>query len=133
MADPHFFRKSAPLSLAQLAGLTGSELADPAEGAYLVDDVAPLDTAAVDQITFLDNAKYRDQFQKTKAGACIIHPLMQKLAPPGLRLIISKSPYKAYALTAQAFYPTGDQPASRDCANGACSCLCQNRCRLRHR
>lgn len=105
MADPQFFRKSAPMSLAQLAGLTGSELADPAEGAYLVDDVAPLDTAAVDQITFLDNAKYRDQFQKTKAGACIIHPLMQKLAPPGLRLLINKAPYKAYALAAQAFYP----------------------------
>lgn len=105
MADPRFFKKPSALSLAQLAGLTGAELADQAQGGYLVEDVAPLDTAQTNTLSFLDNAKYRDQFQSTKAGACIVHPDMVKLAPAGLKLLISKSPYKVYAQAAQAFYP----------------------------
>ncbi|HPQ51333.1 MAG TPA: UDP-3-O-(3-hydroxymyristoyl)glucosamine N-acyltransferase, partial [Alphaproteobacteria bacterium] len=47
----------------------------------------------------------KDQFEKTKAGACIIHPDMVEFAPDGVRLILSESPYKAYATAAQIFYP----------------------------
>jgi UDP-3-O-[3-hydroxymyristoyl] glucosamine N-acyltransferase len=105
MADPRFFREPAALSLARIAGLTGAELADPAHADFLVEDVATLEHAGESHISFLDNAKYRDAFQNTKAGACIVHPDMARIAPPGLRLLISKSPYRSYAQTAQAFYP----------------------------
>ncbi len=105
MADPSFFRKPAAFSLAKIAGLTGSELHDPSQGDFLVDDVSSLDKATATQLSFLDNRKYRDDLTVTKAGACIIHPDFASLAPAGLRLILSKSPYKAYALAAQALYP----------------------------
>ena len=111
MADPRFFRKPSALSLARVAGLVGAELHNPADGDFLVDDVAGLDQASATQLSFLDNRKYRDAMQITKAGACIIHPDLVDLAPQGLRLILSKSPYKAYALAAQAFYPA-EMPAA---------------------
>ena len=109
MADARFFRKAPALSLAQIAGLTGSELQDQSQADFLVQDVAPLDTAQEDSVSFLDNVKYRDQFKATQAGACIIHPDNAKFAPSGLRLLLNKAPYKAYALAAQALYPA-DMP-----------------------
>lgn len=111
MADSRFFPKPAPVSLAQLAARTGAELYDPSCGDYIVESVAALDVADAAQLSFLDNAKYRDQFRSTKAGACIVHPDMVELAPDGVRLLVSKSPYKSYALAAQMLYPD-DRPVA---------------------
>ncbi|MDD3020981.1 MAG: UDP-3-O-(3-hydroxymyristoyl)glucosamine N-acyltransferase [Alphaproteobacteria bacterium] len=105
MADPRFFLKPHPLTLAQIAGRIGAELRAPEDGEYLVHDVASLDIAGDAQLSFLDNKKYKDQFTQTKAAACIVHPDMVAYAPEGVRLLLSLSPYKAYALAAQAFYP----------------------------
>lgn len=118
MADAHFFKKPSPLSLAQIAGATGADLANPADGDFLIEDVATLDQGKPHSISFLDNPKYRDAFHSTKAGACIVHPDLVKLAPPGIRLLLSKTPYKAYAQAAQALYPVvppvqGVSPTSR--------------------
>lgn len=68
-------------------------------------DVAPLEEAGPDHVSFLDNRKYVEAFKASGAGACVIHPDMVDQAPPGMRLLISRYPYKAYALVAQAFYP----------------------------
>lgn len=105
MADARFFLKSSPLSLAQIAGRIGAELFSAEDGDYVVSDVAALDVAGDDHLSFLDNKKYKDQFAVTKAGACIVHPDMIDFAPANVRLLISKTPYKSYALAAQAFYP----------------------------
>ena len=111
MTDTRFFKQPAPLSLAQIAGITGAALSDPAHAAFTVAGVSTLDDAADTQLSFLDNPKYREALTRTKAGACIVHPDAAKYAPAGARLLLSKSPYKAYALAAQAFFPV-PQPAA---------------------
>ena len=58
MADPRFFDRAGPFSLDALAALSGSRLENPANGGLLVTDVAPLETAGPDELTFLDNRKY---------------------------------------------------------------------------
>lgn len=93
------------MSLAQIAAKIGATLANPADADFIVQDVAALDAATSEHLSFLDNKKYRDQFAATKAGAAIIHPDMVSFAPSGTKLLLSKSPYKSYALAAQAFYP----------------------------
>lgn len=105
MADPRFFINAGSLTLAQISGYSGAELRNPEEAAYVVEGVAGLDKAGPQHLSFLDNRKFRTQFENTKAGACIIHPDMVALAPQGVRLLLSRSPYKAYALAAQALYP----------------------------
>lgn len=105
MADPRFFKNAGPVSLAELAQLTGAVLRDPAQDCRTVADVAPLDTAGPDQISFIDNVKYRDQFAGTRAGACFAAPAMLDYAPAGTLVLVTDRPYKAYALTAQRFYP----------------------------
>lgn len=105
MADSRFFTRAAPLSLQQLADLSGATLADPANAARSVSDVAPLDKARADEISFLDNLRYKESFIASKAGACVVSPKMADAAPKGMALLISNTPYKSYALIAQAFYP----------------------------
>lgn len=105
MADPRFFTRSQPKTLGQLAELTGAELSDPAAAGKVVQDVASLQIATAEDVGFLDNKKYAEVFKKTAAAACFVRPEMAQYAPAGLVCLLTKNPYKAYALAAQAFYP----------------------------
>ncbi|HPD83114.1 MAG: UDP-3-O-(3-hydroxymyristoyl)glucosamine N-acyltransferase [Alphaproteobacteria bacterium] len=109
MADQRFYTKTEPKNLEELASIAGADLHGKPD--FEVEDVASLDLATGKDISFLDNAKYKDAFKTTKAGACIISYSMAEFAPQGCQLLISKTPYKAYALIAQAFYPANFPPA----------------------
>ena len=105
MADPRFFKRAGPFSLAELASRIEGELAEGETGELKVADVAPLDRAGTGEISFLDNPKYLPAFKETTAAACIIHPRFKEQAPDGVTLVLSHQPYRSYALAAQAFYP----------------------------
>ncbi len=102
MADPRFFKRAGPFTLAQLAEATGALL----QGTdCTITDIAPLETAAADAVSFFDNIKYLDAFRATSAGACFVKEKFAKQAPAHMQLLISENPYMAYAVTAQLFYP----------------------------
>jgi UDP-3-O-[3-hydroxymyristoyl] glucosamine N-acyltransferase len=105
MADPRFFTVAGPFTVAQLAARTGAAVAGAAESDRILKDVAPLDTAGPDDVTFLDNAKYLDTFRGTGAGAAFVHPNRADAAPKSLTLLLTPAPYRAFALASQAFYP----------------------------
>lgn len=105
MADPRFFERAGPYTLARLAELSGASLLDPGDGARLFADVSPLETAGPDEITFLDNRKYVDAFIRSRAGAAFVDDRAIEKAPAGMALLIARDPYKAFARAAQAFYP----------------------------
>ena len=58
MADSRFFSRNPSQSLHALATLAGARIGDEAYGDYIIDDVAPLDRANANEISFLDNPKY---------------------------------------------------------------------------
>ncbi|MBU6507145.1 MAG: UDP-3-O-(3-hydroxymyristoyl)glucosamine N-acyltransferase [Alphaproteobacteria bacterium] len=105
MADKRFFTVAGPFTAEEIAGRTGATLAGSGNGKLALRDVAPLDAARPDQLSFLDNRKYIDLFRKTGAGACFVHPDLASEAPKGVALLVTPEPYRAYALAAQAFYP----------------------------
>lgn len=104
MADPRFFDRSSPLTLADIASVTGAEL-QRGSSDIQINDVATLAEAGAGQLSFLDNIKYRDEFKVSKAAACFVAPQMVEFAPEGMALLVTPAPYRAYALAAQAFYP----------------------------
>jgi UDP-3-O-[3-hydroxymyristoyl] glucosamine N-acyltransferase len=106
MADPRFFLRHGPFKLSELASLSGAELAPDADPDKMVEDVAPLDAAGADDISFLDNRKFLARFRTSKAGACVVSPRDQGQAPGRMHLLHSPSPYRAYGLIARTFYPT---------------------------
>ncbi|MBT5414701.1 MAG: UDP-3-O-(3-hydroxymyristoyl)glucosamine N-acyltransferase [Rhodospirillaceae bacterium] len=105
MADSRFFAVTAPLPLSRLAEIAEAELAGGVDPARLIRDVAPLDLAGPEELSFLDNKLYVDAFAKSGAGACIVTAEHAARAPDGMALLISRSPYRAYARVAAAFYP----------------------------
>jgi UDP-3-O-[3-hydroxymyristoyl] glucosamine N-acyltransferase len=105
MADPRFFARSAPKTMQALAALSGSNLGDDRVADYIIHDVAPLDRASENEVSFLDNPKYVDLFRTSRAGACIVKPKYAADAPAKMRLLLCEDPYRAYARIAQYFYP----------------------------
>lgn len=106
MPDFSFFQNVGPFSLKQLSEIASAELHEDVDGDTLVEDVAPVGTAQTAHITFLDNPKYKKDFLKTKAGACIVHQDMKGGDhPEGVALLYSDNPYMSYAKVAAAFYP----------------------------
>ncbi|MFK7839651.1 MAG: UDP-3-O-(3-hydroxymyristoyl)glucosamine N-acyltransferase [Bdellovibrionales bacterium] len=115
MADPRFFNCASSFSLKDIAQLSGSELHGDIDGNIEIKNVAPLDVATSGDVSFLDNVKYKEQFTQTKAGACFVHSDLVNIAPEGIALLVTPTPYKSYALTAQAFYPNkGPDPFISD-------------------
>lgn len=105
MPDPNFHSRADSLTIGDIAALTGAEISDSSAAGKLMENVAALSEAAANDISFLDNIKYKEDLKTTKAGACFVNEDMAALAPEGVCLLITPSPYKAYALTAQKFYP----------------------------
>ena len=105
MADPRFFSRQGPFTLGEIASLTGSELSNQDYSGLIVSDVAPLDRAETENISFLDNPKYVDSFTHSRAGACFVRARYADLAPKNIVLLFTEDPYRCYALTAQKFYP----------------------------
>ena len=105
MADPRFFEIASPLSLGRIAEIASAELSAGCDPELRITDVAPLDRAGPDHVSFLNNKRYLPSLAESQAGACIIETAMASRAPPGMALLVTSSPYKAYALVAQAFHP----------------------------
>lgn len=103
MADLQFYDKQGPFTLAQLAELGQCEISS-GDAESVITDVAPLDEALEGTVGVYHNAKYLDSLQNTKASACIISPDNLSKAPENLAKLVSKTPYRSYALIANAFY-----------------------------
>ncbi len=105
MADPRFLPSCGRLTLARIAEITGAKLAEGAEPESQFSDIAPLDVACAEHVSFLDNKRYVGQFESSTAGACIVEPDYAARAPSGMSLLLTERPYQAFARVAQAFYP----------------------------
>jgi UDP-3-O-[3-hydroxymyristoyl] glucosamine N-acyltransferase len=105
MADRRFFDRAGPFTLDVLCALSGARLLHPEAGHRLFVDVAPLETAGPEDISFLENRKYMEAFVRSHAGAAFVDEKTIERARPGMALLVSPEPYKAYALAAHAFYP----------------------------
>ncbi len=100
--DPRFFARTGPHTLAAVAQAAG---ADPGAHEMTLSGVAPLQLAEPDQVSFLDNRKYLDLLEQTRAGAVIVHPDHAGKVPPSSVALVTKAPYVAWAHVATLFYP----------------------------
>lgn len=105
MPDSRFFKRSSRLRIGDIADEFLCELNKEADKDFYIEDIAPLKSADKKDLSFFDNIKYKSDFMNTQAGACFVNPEMVSLAPKDTICLITKKPYKAYALLAQKLYP----------------------------
>ena len=109
---PTFLPTKPKLTIGEIVALTHAK---PRAGVPLerpISDVAPLDTARVCDISFIDNAKYLDALAGTRAGACLATPRFEAAAPDHLALLVTAEPYRAFVAVARALFPTALRPSS---------------------
>jgi UDP-3-O-[3-hydroxymyristoyl] glucosamine N-acyltransferase len=100
MPDPRFFEDLGPVTLTDLATLTGAALADPADGGRLVRAVSIMAGASADTVTFVSDRKFVDQARETRAGACFATADVAAALPSGCAALVMASPQMGYALAA---------------------------------
>ena len=108
MADPKFFSKSKKLTLDKISKLTKISLPESVNKKRVFVDISTLDTASQDNVSFLDNKNYINQFKKSKAGACFFKKDFENIAPRNMVPLITQNPYHSFAIIANAFYPMKD-------------------------
>ena len=108
MADPRFFDRAGPFSLEFLAEISGAEIKNSSNLSGELIGVEPLSKAGPEHVSFIDNRRYLADFLTTAAGAILTPPDLVDQAPGGSALLVTKDPYKSYALIAQAYYPPAD-------------------------
>jgi UDP-3-O-[3-hydroxymyristoyl] glucosamine N-acyltransferase len=105
MPDPRFFEDLGPVTLAELAGVTGAALA--AEfGDRRVRAVATMAAAGPETVTFLANSRLAPQLAGCRATACFVSARNAGAAPAGCVALVTETPRRAYALAAARLHRT---------------------------
>jgi UDP-3-O-[3-hydroxymyristoyl] glucosamine N-acyltransferase len=116
MAD--FLRSNRELTIGEIAALTHAEPRGDQKLDHRIRNFAPLDVAGAADISFLDDAKYLPQLAVTRAGACLVAPRYAAAAPPGLIVLLTAEPYRAFVTVARALFPSALVPESVFGASG---------------
>lgn len=112
MTQGTFFKRPSPVTLADLAALTGAQLADPLRADTTIAGAASLDRAGPGHLSFCENKKYTAQLEQTHAGACLVNERMEGSVPPHVAVLRVAEPYKAFVTAMRSLYPDTLRPAS---------------------
>ena len=105
MQHPGFFDRAGPFPLSEVVKACEAELPTGGDKARLIADVRGLSDAGPDDVSFLDNRKYLGQLRATRAGACLVVPALAGRVPDGVTPLVTKAPYRGFALALRLFYP----------------------------
>jgi UDP-3-O-[3-hydroxymyristoyl] glucosamine N-acyltransferase len=112
LAKISFFPLAAAPTLGQVADWTGAALSEGVDPKRIIRDVAALDEAEADDLAFLDNPRYLDNFKATRAGAVLVAPRYAAQAPAGCATLTTAQPYRAMAEVMTRLYPEAVKPRS---------------------
>jgi UDP-3-O-[3-hydroxymyristoyl] glucosamine N-acyltransferase len=104
MADPRFYENRGPFTLADICAEAG--IAVPDSGAAQIFDLATLDGAAAQHLSFFSSTRQAaESFARSRAGFCLVPNGEIFQAPPGMTLLPCASVSPAFAAIASLFYP----------------------------
>ena len=101
--DPRFFVNRGPFGIAVLAVAIAAEASF--DDGRVIEGVAPLQTAGPRELSFLDNRRYAAQLASTRAGVVVVHPELVASVPEGTVALVTRDPYRGWALAAALFHP----------------------------
>ncbi|MDX2083652.1 MAG: UDP-3-O-(3-hydroxymyristoyl)glucosamine N-acyltransferase, partial [Rickettsiales bacterium] len=101
----HFFQKKSQfLTLKQIIEISDAQLIGEIDSSQKVFDIATLEKADRNQISFFSSGQYFEEFKNSKAGFCFAEKKYLDKAPQDMILLVHSNPYFAYAKIAQALY-----------------------------
>lgn len=112
MSDPVFFVPSRRFTAAQVAELTGAVLQDAAHADVEVSTIASLADAGPDALVFLAAKKSAGALPGLRAAAILCTQPFADQVPPGIAVIVSSSPQRAFAKIGRLLYPAAASPSA---------------------
>lgn len=104
MPDSRFFEDLGPVSLIELAAVSGAVLARPEDAERRIVGVAPLARAGAADLSFFSDRRYLDDLKGTRTGACFITADYAGDAPVGCSVLVTSEPQAAYAAAADRLH-----------------------------
>lgn len=105
-----FFPPVEPILVSALADLLGLELRAEKGEDVTLSSVAPLESASVGALTFLNNRSYARLLADTKASAVIVSARDAEQVPASIAALISPDPYRSFAQAAALLVPSAMRP-----------------------
>jgi UDP-3-O-[3-hydroxymyristoyl] glucosamine N-acyltransferase len=118
MVEPVFFPRGSALSLREVADIARVPLPPGADPSARVVDVAPLEAATPQDLSYMDNPRYAAALDTTRAGVCIASKRFAPRVPKGTVALICAEPYRVYAEVLARLYPSSVRPGSGFAATG---------------
>jgi UDP-3-O-[3-hydroxymyristoyl] glucosamine N-acyltransferase len=115
---PDFSPDNRELTIDEIVALTHAKPRANVPLDRRIVNIAPLDTARPNDISFLDSAKYLDALKVTRAGACLLAPRFEATAPDRLAVLVTAEPYRAFVAVTRALFPSALRPSSLFGAHG---------------
>ncbi len=100
--DPRFFETLSPLSVADLAALTGGEVVR--DRGQTIARVAPLSSATDEAVGFLGDRKFVEALKVTQAGCVIVPAAAIDAAPASASVVVSRTPQAAWAKVSETLH-----------------------------
>lgn len=110
MADTAFFAKPTPISVGDIAALTGAATEAGADLSLMIDGAVGLDNAGPHDISFADNSRYLEQAATTRAGACLCSQRNVGALVSSTIALIVPSPQRAFTQVLERLYPSALRP-----------------------
>ena len=105
-------RVQRALTIEEIAALTRAKPRADFPLDRRISNIAPLDTAVSADISFLDKPKFLEALAITRAGACFVSPRFEAKAPPGVAVLVTPEPYRAFVAVTRALFPDALRPSS---------------------
>lgn len=110
MSEPAFFPLPTPLSLAEVAALSGASLHQAGDPDRQIRGVGPLADAGPADLAFFDSPRYVEAFRASRAGACITTERLAVDAPAGMAILIAARPAHAFVTVTRKLFPSALRP-----------------------
>jgi UDP-3-O-[3-hydroxymyristoyl] glucosamine N-acyltransferase len=107
-----FFPRPAILSVADIIALTGAEPCEGTDLARRVANIAPIDQAGADDLSFVSETKFVTRLQATRAGTVLTSERLAHHAPKGVAVLRARKPYDAFVAVARRLYGGALRPTS---------------------
>lgn len=112
MSDPVFFEPSRRFTAAEVAEITGAALRDAADAGVEISAIASLAEAVPGALVFLASKKGASALPGLRAAAILCAAPFADQVPPGIAVLVTSSPQRAFATIGRLLYPAAAAPVA---------------------
>lgn len=110
MPDPRFFTRTGPFRVREIAAWTGAVCVGDGDLDREIEDLSDLADGGGGDLCYLAGVDFAKDAAESACGACITTPSLADKAPPGAVVLTVEDPQAAFAIAAEAFYPSQSEP-----------------------